>query len=341
VTKTVVILSGDGIGPEIMAPTVRILCELGEFDFCELPVGGAAIDAQGVPITDETVETCRKADAVLFGAAGGPKWDTTDPKRARAELGLLRLRQELRVYTNLRPVKPHPALYAASPLREHILAGTNLTIVRELTGGLYSGERGRRGQQAFDTCVYSEAEIERVVRRAFGLASSKVTSVDKCNVLETSRLWRETVEKISPEFPDIELEQLLVDNAAMQLMARPADFDVLVTENTFGDILSDQAAMLTGSLGLLPSASLGENGTPGLFEPVHGSAPDIVGTGAANPLGMFSSAAMMLRLGLGMHAEAAALDDAVWKALEDGVRTADLGGSASTEDATQAVMDNL
>jgi 3-isopropylmalate dehydrogenase len=341
VTRIIATLPGDGIGPEVMAPTVRILSELGEFEFRELPIGGAAIDSQRVPIADQTIAACRSSEAVLLGAVGGPKWDTTDPARPRAESGLLRLRRELGVYANLRPVNPHPSLYGASPLREDVLVGTDLLIVRELTGGLYFGARGRRGPEAFDTCVYSEAEIERVVRRAFGLATSKVTSVDKSNVLETSRLWREVVERVRPEFPDIELEQLLVDNAAMQLMARPADFEVLVTENMFGDILSDQAAMLTGSLGLLPSASLGENGTPGLFEPVHGSAPDIAGTGVANPFGMFSTGAMMLRLGLGMRTEADALDQAVSKALADGVRTRDLGGSASTEEATQAVLHNL
>jgi 3-isopropylmalate dehydrogenase len=340
-TPIVATLPGDGIGPEIMAPTVRILSELGNFEFRELLIGGAAIDAQGVSIADETVETCRSADAVLFGAAGGPKWDTTDPARPRAESGLLRLRQELGLYGNLRPVRPHPALFDASPLREERLRGTNLLIVRELTGGLYFGERGRRGLAAFDTCVYSAAEIERVVRLAFRLASSKVTSVDKSNVLETSRLWREIVEQVEPEFPAIELEQMLVDNAAMQLLARPADFEVLVTENMFGDILSEQAAMLTGSIGLLPSASLGERGSPGLFEPIHGSAPDIAGTGVANPLGMFLAAAMMLRLGLGMNAQADALEEAVWTAVDDGLRTPDLGGSATTEKATQTVLNNL
>jgi 3-isopropylmalate dehydrogenase len=340
-SAVIVTLPGDGIGPEVMAPAVRILGELGSFEFIELPVGGAAIDAQGVPISDETVDACRRADAVLFGAAGGSKWDTTDPRRPRAEAGLLRLRRELGLYGNLRPVRPHPALLDESPLRRERIEGTDLLIVRELTGGLYFGERGRTEEGAFDTCRYSIAEIERVTRLAFRSARSKVTSVDKSNVLETSRLWRETVERLHAEFPAIELEHMLVDTAAMTLVAQPTSFEVLLTENMFGDILSDEAAMLTGSIGLLPSASLGEPGTPGLFEPIHGSAPDIAGTGSANPLAMLLSAALLLRLGLGMAAEGQALEEAVSAALSQGLRTRDLGGSATTDEAADAVRRHL
>ena len=245
------------------------------------------------------LDACRRADAVLLAAVGGPKWDTTDPSKPRPEQGLLGLRKGLGLYANLRPVRPVPALYDASPLKREIIEGTDLLVMRELTGGLYFGRRGRDGDTAYDTCIYSVAEIERIARAGFQAARRRVTSVDKANVLESSRLWREVVTRVhAEEFPQIELEHVLVDNAAMQLISNPADFDVIVTENMFGDILSDEAAMLTGSIGLLPSASLGGDG-PGLFEPVHGSAPDIAGQGIANPLAMFLSAALMLRHGLG------------------------------------------
>ena len=306
------------------------------------PFGGASIDAHGTPLHDDVLARCRDADAVLLGAVGGPRWDTTDPQAPRPEQGLLGLRKGLGLYANLRPVRPVPALYDASPLRRDRIEGTSLLVVRELTGGIYFGARGRDDDGAYDTCTYSVGEIERIVRVAFEAAEARVTSVDKANVLETSRLWREIVTGVhSREYPHIRLEHMLVDNAAMQLVAAPRHFDVIVTENMFGDILSDEAAMLTGSIGMLPSASLGTAGAPGLFEPVHGSAPDIAGTGAANPLAMILSAAMLLRHGLSRPAEAAAVESAVDRALESGLRTADLGGSATTAEATRAVLDGL
>ena len=339
----VILLPGDGIGPEILPAAVRVLDAVapGEFEYEEHLFGGASIDAHGTALTDETLEACRGADAVLLAAVGGPKWDTTDPAKPRPEQGLLGLRKGLGLFANLRPVKPIPALYDASPLKRELIEGTDLLVVRELTGGIYFGEKTRTEDSASDACVYTRAEIERIARVAFGAARSHVTSVDKANVLETSRLWRAVVHHIhDAEFPDVELEDLLVDNAAMRLIAAPRRFDVILTENMFGDILSDEAAMLTGSIGMLPSASLGSGG-PGVFEPVHGSAPDIAGTGAANPLAMFLSAALMLRHGLDMEAPAAAVESAVDRALADGLRTPDLGGTASTAEATQAVLKNL
>src|SRR5213596_3303328 len=289
-TPRIVLLPGDGIGPEIVGAARRLLEALGEFEFSEHRMGGCSIDAHGTALTDEVLDACRGADAVLLGAVGGPKWDTTDPEAPRPEQGLLGLRKGMGLYANLRPVRPSPALVGASPLREERIAGTDLLVVRELTGGIYFGDSGRDGDVAHDTCTYAV----------------------------------------------VELEDLLVDNAAMQLVSRPADFDVVLAENLFGDILSDEAAMLTGSLGMLPSASLGEGDGPGLFEPVHGSAPDIAGTGAANPLAMFGSVAMMLRFGFGREEDAARIESAVDRALDEGLRTADLGGEASTEDATRA-----
>jgi len=340
VSSRIVALPGDGIGPEVVAAARTVLAELGDFEWTEAPVGGASIDRFGEALTDEVLALCRDADAVLLGAVGGPQWDTTDPIAPRPEQGLLGLRKGLGLFANLRPVRPSPALLDASPLRRERIEGTDLLVVRELTGGIYFGARGREEGTAFDTCVYSVGEIERIARVGFSFARRKVTSVDKANILETSRLWRETVEVVAAEHPDTPLDHLLVDNAAMQLVSRPADFDVLLTENMFGDILSDEAAMITGSIGMLPSASVGDGG-PGLFEPVHGSAPDIAGTGRANPLATIASAAMMLRYGLGMEVEAAKLDSAVDRALEDGLRTPDLGGGASTEEATRAVLDKL
>jgi 3-isopropylmalate dehydrogenase len=288
---------------------------------------------------------------------GGPKWDTTDPSKPRPEQGLLGLRKGLGLYANLRPVKPLPALYDASPLRRERIEGTDLLVVRELTGGIYFGEKTRTEDYASDVCAYSREEIERIARTAFGAARAKVTSVDKANVLETSRLWRQVVVDVhSREFPHIQLEHVLVDNAAMQLVAAPRHFDTILTENMFGDILSDEAAMITGSIGMLPSASLGapppsalsrgdEGGVGvvhgGLFEPVHGSAPDITGRGIANPLAMFLSAALMLRHGLHLESEAAAVESAVERALERGLRTPDLGGEAGTAEATRAVLEHL
>jgi 3-isopropylmalate dehydrogenase len=338
---TIVLLPGDGIGPEIMAAATQVLAELAEFEFDERLVGGASIDAHGTALTDEVLEACRNADAVLLAAVGGPKWDTTDPSKPRPEQGLLGLRKELGLFANLRPVRPSPALLDASPLKRDRIEGTDLLVVRELTGGIYFGDRGLDGDTAHDTCVYTEAEIERIAKVAFGLARRKVTSVDKANILETSRLWRKVVTRVGKQNSGTPLEHVLVDNAAMQLVSRPTEFDVILTENMFGDILSDEAAMLTGSLGMLPSASLGDGSGPGLFEPVHGSAPDIAGTGTANPLAMFGSVAMMLRHGLAMETEAAALESALDRALEDGLRTPDLQGNATTEAATRAVLANL
>jgi 3-isopropylmalate dehydrogenase len=341
VAHRIVTLPGDGIGPEIMAPTLELLSRLGDFEFDERPFGGASIDAHGVPLTEEVLAACRASDGVLLAAVGGPRWDTTDPARPRPEQGLLGLRKGLGLYANLRPVKPLPALYDASPLRRERIEGTDLLVVRELTGGIYFGEKTRTADSASDVCLYTTAEIERIARTAFTAARAKVSSVDKANVLETSRLWREVVSELhSREFPHIALEHVLVDNAAMQLLSSPRHFDTILTENMFGDILSDEAAMLTGSIGMLPSASLGGDG-PGMFEPVHGSAPDIAGRGSANPLAMFLSAAMMLRHGLGLESEATAVESAVQRALDAGLRTADLGGTAGTEDAWRAVLENL
>ncbi len=340
-TPRIVLLPGDGIGPEIIAPAVEILNAVASLDYEEHIFGGAAIDARGTALPDDTLAACRGADAVLLAAVGGPKWDTTDPTKPRPEQGLLGLRKGLGLFANLRPVRAVPALYEASPLKREIIERTDLLVVRELTGGIYFGEKTRTEDAASDACVYTRAEIERIARVAFAAARSRVTSVDKANVLETSRLWRAVVHDIhGREFPNIELEHLLVDNAAMRLVAAPRHFDVILTENMFGDILSDEAAMLTGSIGMLPSASLGADG-PGVFEPVHGSAPDIAGTGAANPLAMFLSAAMMLRHGLSMEAEAAAVESAVDRALAGGLRTPDLGGGATTAEATRAVLSNL
>jgi 3-isopropylmalate dehydrogenase len=351
----IVTLPGDGIGPEIMAPTLELLRTLGDFEFEEHVFGGASIDAHGTALTDEVLDACRRADAVLLAAVGGPKWDTTDPAKPRPEQGLLGLRKGLGLYANLRPVKPLPALYDASPLRRERIEGTDLLVVRELTGGIYFGEKTRTADSASDVCAYTREEIERIARTAFGAARSKVSSVDKANVLETSRLWREVVSDLhAREFANVELEHVLVDNAAMQLVSAPARFDVILTENMFGDILSDEAAMLTGSIGMLPSASLGGDTrspegspadgsppSPGLFEPVHGSAPDIAGRGLANPLAMFLSAAMLLRHGLGLAEEAAAVESGVQRALAGGLRTPDLGGAADTAQATRAVLENL
>lgn len=337
----VITLPGDGIGPEIMSSAIETLNAVGEFNFEEREFGGVSIDKQGVPLTDEVLEAGRNAGAVLLGAVGGPKWDTTDPDAPRPEQGLLALRKGLNTYANLRPVRPIPALYDASPLREERITGTDFLTVRELTGGIYFGDRGRKEDgTAYDICEYSPEEIERIAHVAFRVAKDKVTSVDKANVLETSRLWREVVSRVGGSY-DVELEHMLVDNAAMQLVARPSEFDVIVTENLFGDILSDEASMISGSLGMMPSASVGEEGRPGIFEPIHGSAPDIAGKGIANPLAMILSGAMMLRHGLGQEEEALAIESAVDKAIAGGLRTYDLGGKATTQEATAAVLKHL
>src|SRR6476646_58850 len=347
----IVVLPGDGIGPEIVAATREVLDALGEFAYDERLMGGCSIDEHGTALTDEVLDACRGADAVLLGAVGGPKWDTTNPDAPRPEQGLLGLRKGMGLFANLRPVRPSPALVGASPLREERIAGTDLLVVRELTGGIYFGDSGRDGDVAHDTCEYSAEEIDRIARTAFDAArrraegsgrKAKVTSVDKANVMETSRLWREVVGKVAADYADVELEHLLVDNAAMQLVSRPADFDVVLAENLFGDILSDEAAMLTGSLGMLPSASLGAEGAPGLFEPVHGSAPDIAGQGVANPLATFLSAAMMLRHGLDRPDDAGRVEIAVDAVLERGLRTPDLvaegEAAVGTDEATEAVL---
>jgi 3-isopropylmalate dehydrogenase len=337
----IVTLPGDGIGPEVMAAAEDLLDRVGDFELEQRLIGGASIEAHGAALTEDVLEACRRSDAVLLAAVGGPQWDTTEPDAPRPEQGLLGLRKGLGLFANLRPVRVSPALVDASPLRRERVAGTNLLVVRELTGGIYFGDRGRDGDQAHDTCVYSVEEIERIARVGFQAAKSRVISVDKANILETSRLWREVVTRLhADEFPLIELDHMLVDNAAMQLVNAPRHFEVILTENMFGDILSDEAAMLTGSIGMLPSASLGSGG-PGLFEPVHGSAPDIAGTGKANPLAMFLSVAMMLRHGFGEDQAAAAVESAVDRALEGGLRTPDLGGESGTEEATRAVLANL
>jgi 3-isopropylmalate dehydrogenase len=357
-TPLVVLLAGDGIGPEVVAAARRVLDRVGTFAYAEQPIGGASIDAHGVPLTDEALAACRGADAVLLGAVGGPRWETTDPDAPRPEQGLLGLRKGLGLYANLRPVRPSASLLGASPLRAERIGGTDLLVVRELTGGIYFGDSGRDADRAHDDCAYTVAEIERIASVGFEAARGRrrrLTSVDKANVLETSRLWRETVSRLAGEHEDVELEHMLVDNAAMQLVADPARFDVIVTENLFGDILSDEAAMLTGSLGMLPSASLGEGG-PGVFEPVHGSAPEIAGRGTANPLATILSAALMLRHGLAMPAEAERIEDAVEAVLARGIRTPDLAWVGSetppmsdlpgevevgTEEMTTAVLEEL
>ena len=338
----IVLLPGDGIGPEVVDATTTVLDAVGQFSYQTELIGGIAIDETGTALPDATLEACQKADAVLLGAVGGPKWDSTDPRRPRPEQGLLAIRKGLELFANLRPVKPLRALLDASPLKREVIEGTDLLVVRELTGGMYFGRKERTEERASDENAYSRPEVERIARVAFRAARRKVTNVDKMNVLEVSRFWREVVLDVhAREFPDVTLDHLLVDNAAMQLISAPSEFDVIVTDNMFGDILSDEAATLTGSIGMLPSASLGVEGSPGLFEPVHGSAPDIAGQGIANPLATILSAAMLLRHGLGLSAEADALESAVDRALEGGLRTRDLGGSANTDEATKAVLEQL
>jgi 3-isopropylmalate dehydrogenase len=349
----IVLLPGDGIGPEVVAAARQILEMIAarsgrRFEMEERLIGGCAIDATGSPLPEDSLQACQQADAVLLGAVGGPKWD--DPNAAvRPEGGLLAVRKALGLFANLRPVRPHPALAGASPLKRERLEGVDLLVVRELTSGLYFGQPKKRYLQdgepaAVDTLTYTRSEIERVARAAFELARGrrrKVSSIDKANVLETSRLWRQTVVEVSKDYPDITLEHVLVDAAAMFLVTRPATFDVLLTENTFGDILSDEASVLSGSLGALPSASLGEGrnrlGQPrGLYEPIHGSAPDIAGKGIANPTGTLLSAAMLLRHSLGLAEEAAALEAAVDGAIADGCRTADIARPGEQAMGTQA-----
>ena len=348
----VVVLGGDGIGPEVTAEGVRVLEAVArrgghELTFDPRLMGGCSIDAHGTALTDEVLAACKASSAVLLGAVGGPKWD--DPRATvRPEQGLLGLRKGLGVFANLRPVTVHPALADASPLRPDRIAGVDILVVRELTGGLYFGQpkgRDRRDghERAVDTLEYQDFEIQRVVELAFRLARGrrrKVASVDKANVLESSRLWREIATRIGREHPEVSLEHVLVDTAAMRLVASPAAFDVVVTENMFGDILTDEAAVLPGSMGLLPSASLGDGG-PGLYEPIHGSAPDIAGKGIANPVGTILSAAMLLRHSLALEAEAARVERAVQAAIAAGCRTRDLGGSLGTRAMTDEILARL
>ena len=351
----IALIKGDGIGPEIVDSAVRVLEKIGQkyghtFHCTPYLAGGCAIDATGIPLPEETVQGCLNADSVLLGAVGGPKWDK-NPGHLRPEKALLGLRAALGLFTNLRPAKIYPALAGDCPLRPDIVAnGFDMVMVRELTGGIYFGERGRRegkyGPEAYDTECYSVMEIERIARVAFETARKRrknVISIDKANVLETSRLWRETVHRVAEEYPDVTITDMLVDNAAMQLVRNPAQFDVVVTTNMFGDILSDEASQITGSIGLLPSASLGST-KRGLYEPIHGSAPDIAGQNKANPIATILSAAMMLRYSLDLTAEADDIEAAVDRVLFKGLRTADLGGgeaSLGCTEMTDAVLAEL
>jgi len=343
----IAVLAGDGIGGEVTTEAVRALTAVAarfghSFRFEAALLGGAAIDATGEALPAATLTLCQRADAVLLGAVGGPKWSDPNAK-VRPEQGLLQLRKALGLFANLRPVVPHPAVLDASPIKAELLRGVDIMVVRELTGGIYFGDKHRTGTEATDVCRYTLDEIERVVRLAAGLARArrrKLTSVDKANVLETSRLWRSTVERVMPaEFPDVSFEHMLVDSAAMHLLRRPRDFDVIVTENMFGDILTDEASMLAGSMGLLPSASLGAGTRGGLFEPIHGSAPDIAGRGIANPYATILSAAMLLHYSLRLEAEAAALEAAVSQAVVSGALPADLAAPGAPTVTTRAAGD--
>jgi len=353
--KKIAVIAGDGIGPEVVNEAIKVLHRVEQlygykFEFEHGLFGGIAIDEKGTPLPEETLQMCRNADAVLLGAVGGPKWDN-NPKELRPETGLLGIRKALGLFSNLRPAIIFDCLKEASTLKPEVLEGVDLVVVRELTGGIYFGDKFRRqgenGEEAVDTCVYSVPEVERIVRQAFEIARKrrkKLASVDKANVLETSRLWRETVNRIAPEYPDVELEHILVDNCAMQLLRRPSSFDVIVTENMFGDILSDEAAMLTGSIGMLASASLGE-GSFGLYEPVHGSAPDIAGQGIANPIATILSVAMMLRYTFNYADAADSIEQAVKDVLNAGHRTADIAVDKSkaigTEQMGQLIIDHM
>ena len=351
----IAVIPGDGIGPEVTSSAVKVLEAVSEkfgfkLNFTEYKAGGCAIDEFGIPLPEATLEGCKASDAVLLGAVGGPKWDKIDAK-LRPEKALLGLRSGLGLYSNLRPALLFEELACASPLKE--VNNIDILIVRELTGGIYFGEHGRydsaKGTVAFDTESYSVAEIERIVREGFRYAmgrSKKLTLVDKANVLESSRLWREVAEKISPEYPEVALDYLYVDNCSMQLINRPETFDVIVTSNMFGDILSDEAGMITGSIGMLPSASLGAPGTPGMYEPVHGSAPDIAGTGKANPLATILSAAMLLRWSLDEIEAADRIEAAVKQTLKDGFRTVDIASGdkdtvLNTEEITAKVLERI
>lgn len=347
--KKIAVIAGDGIGPEVVAEAEKVLKRTEElfgykFETEHGLFGGIAIDERGTPLPDDTLAICKKADAVLLGAVGGPKWDT-NPKELRPETGLLGIRKALGLFSNIRPAVIFDCLKDASTLKPEVLEGTDLIVVRELTGGIYFGEKFRRespdGEEAVDTCAYNVKEVERIARQAFEIARTrrkKVASVDKANVLETSRLWRETVLRVAADYPDVELEHVLVDNCAMQLLRRPSSFDVIVTENMFGDILSDEAAMLTGSIGMLSSASLGE-GSFGLYEPIHGSAPDIAGKNLANPIATILSVALMFRLTFGYHDAAEAIERAVKEVLDAGHRTADIAVDKSKAIGTKEIGD--
>ena len=348
----ITILPGDGIGVEVADAGIKVLKRVADqfghrFTLPEAMIGGAAIDATGDPLPAETVAQCLQSDAVLLGAVGGPKW--SDPNATvRPEQGLLKIRAELEVFANLRPVRIYPELAEASPLKSDLLKNVDMFVVRELTGGIYFGEKQRDADSASDLCVYHRYEIERIIRVAAKLAKSRrgqLCSVDKANVLETSRLWRDvTVSIMAAEFPEVELEHLLVDAAAMHLISRPADFDVIVTENMFGDILTDEASMLAGSLGMLPSASIGDS-SRGLYEPIHGSAPDIAGKGIANPCGCIASVALMLRHSLGLEDEAGAVENAIAAVISEGGRTADIATAGervlTTSEMTDAIIQKL
>ncbi|MDD4717818.1 MAG: 3-isopropylmalate dehydrogenase [Eubacteriales bacterium] len=345
----IAVIPGDGIGPEVSNASREVLDAVAvkyghSFIYEELLAGGIAIDVTGTPLPKSTVAACRSSDAVLLGAVGGPKWDTL-PGDQRPERALLGLRSELGLFANIRPAVLHPALASACPLHPDTAAkGIDICFVRELTGGMYFGERGRRqsagGEEAYDTEAYNVEEVKRIAHTAFKIAMGRkkhVTSVDKANVLESSRLWREVVLDVAKEYPEVELDHMYVDNASMQLIKRPGDFDVVVTSNMFGDILSDEAAMITGSIGMLPSASLGAEGTPGMYEPIHGSAPDIAGKHIANPLATILSCAMMLRMSLGLEREAEDIETAVADVLSQGYRTADIVYGERSDDNVMVI----
>lgn len=344
-TKRIVALPGDGIGAEIMTSALAILAEIMlqdglEFDIENFAFGGAGIDETGDPLPEETLKACKKADAILLGAIGGPKWDNA-PKRP--EQGLLGLRKALGLFANIRPISVPDAVVHLSPLKEENVRGVDFVVVRELTGGIYFGEKKLGEMAASDLCTYSKVEIQRILRKAFEIAQTrnkKVTSVDKANVLATSKLWRQTAEEVAQEFPDCTLEHQLVDSAAMVMIQRPKTFDVIVTENLFGDILSDEASVIPGSLGMMPSASHSESG-PSLYEPIHGSAPDIANQNSANPMSMILSSAMMLRQSFGLESSAKKIEDACERVMNQGILTTDLGGNATTTEFTEAIIKEL
>ncbi len=339
--KTIALIPGDGIGPEITKETIKVLDKLGlDFEYKEYDLGGVAIDKHDSPFPDETKEGVKEADAILMAAIGGPKYDDL-PREKRPETGLLALRKELKTFANIRPAMVFDSLAKLSSLKEEVVKGTDLIVVRELTGGIYFGKPSSNdGETGINTMIYTKSEVQKIAKVAFEFAqkrAKKLCSVDKANVLNVSQLWRDAVIETAKRYPDVELTHMYVDNAAMQLIKDPKQFDVIVTGNLFGDILSDEASMLTGSIGLLPSASIGDGSLPGLYEPVHGSAPDIAGKGLANPMAMILSAAMMLKFSFSMDKEAQIIEDAVQAVLKQGIMTADLGGSAKTTEIGDAL----